>query len=154
MNQISGMADRELNALSRRIGKADAQIEEATKEKNESWNQVLNYMDEVGNPKFIADDGFTLQKQYRQGSPKLDSQLLHDLLVTEMGVARAGRLWARITDSIVNSLKLEEAVKDGKIPPHILDKVISTPEPTFARVRREWSKEDAQRAEIFGVKRQ
>lgn len=153
MNQISALADRELNALSRRIGKAETEIKEATKTKDESWDQVFNYMAEFDNPRFIADDGFTLTRQARQGTPKLDEQKLLDLLMQELGPKPAEKIWNTITDRKVNSLKLEKAVQSGMVSAQILDAAISTPDPIYARVRTPWSKGDEERAVIFGVEK-
>lgn len=155
MKQISPQADKSLHKLSREIGRAEALIEEGTKIKDESWTEVFEAFQEfaVEEPKFIADDGFTLTRQSRQGQPKLDEAKLEQMLREEMNESTFNRLWNQITDRKVNTLKLEQAVQAGKIPAHILESAITMPPLTYARVRRPWSKEDAEKAGIFGVEK-
>lgn len=156
MNQISNKADKSLHKLSREIGRAEALIAEGTELKDESWREVFEAFSEfdVEEPKFIADDGFTLTRQSRQGAPKLDEAKLEQMLREEMEQGAFNRLWNQITDRKVNTLKLEKAVQEGKIPAKVLDTAITMPPLTYARVRRPWSKEDAERARIFGIEKE
>lgn len=154
IRQISTQADKNLNKLSREIGRAETLIEEGTKLKDDSWKDVFDAFSEfdIDEPKFIADDGFTLTQQSRQGKPKLDEAKLEQMLKEEIGdQGKFNRLWDQITDRKVNTLKLEQAVQAGKIPAKVLETAITMPPLTYARVRRVWSKEDAEKARIFGV---
>lgn len=152
MKQISANADKELNKLSRDIGKAEAQIKEGTELKDTSWDKVFEWMSEFdSDPKFIADDGHTLTRQSRQGSPKLDEEKLYQLLVANLPPAKMKNLWNQITERKINSLKLEQAVQAGKIPAKFLETAITMPPLIYARVRRAWSKEDAEKARMYGV---
>lgn len=156
LRQISPQADKSLHKLSREIGRAEALIEEGTQLKDESWKEVFEAFSEfdVEEPKFIADDGFTLTRQSRQGSPKLDEAKLEELLKQEFPeTSTFNRLWNQITDRKVNTLKLEQAVQAGKVPAHILETAITMPPLIYARVRRAWTKQDAERAHIFGVEK-
>lgn len=156
LKQISPQADKSLHKLSREIGRAEALIEEGTKIKDDSWKLVFDAFSEfdVEEPKFYADDGFTLVRQSRQGSPKLDEAKLEELLKLEFPEPSTfNRLWNLITDRKVNTLKLEQAVQAGKVPAHILETAITMPPLTYARVRRPWSKDDAEKAHIFGVEK-
>ena len=155
LRQISPQADKSLHKLSREIGRAEALIKEGTEIKDESWDHVFELMSEFDtDPKFIADDGFTLTRQSRQGSPKLDEAKLEELLRAEMDQNKFNKLWNQITDRKVNTLKLEQAVQAGKIPAKVLETAITMPPLTYARVRRPWSKEDAEKARIFGIEKE
>lgn len=154
MNQISRIADRELNKLSRDIGKAEAKIKEGTTEKDTSWDRVFEFMSEFDQPYFLADDGFTLTRQKRQNAPKLNEEELYRLLMKKFTKLQVKKIWNAITDQKVNSLKLEVAVQNGLVPPDVVDKAITEPDPIYARVRRAWTKQDEERARIFGVDKQ
>ena len=156
MKQLSTNTDKKLHKLSRDIDKAEAQIKEGETLKDDSWKEVFDHFSEFGveEPIFIADNGWTLVRQARQGSPKLDEAKLEQLLREEAADERGfNRLWNLITDRKVNSLKLEQAVQAGKVSAKILETAITMPPLTYARVRRLWSKEDAERAHIFGVEK-
>lgn len=153
MTQISPMADGELHALSRLIGESDELLAKVTELKNDRWDRVFELMAEFDKPYFIANDGYTLSRQRRQGAPKLDEDLLYHLLMGKFTKAQVRKIWDAITEPKVSSVKLEAAVQNGVIPPEIIAKCITEPEPTYARVRREWSKQDHERARIFGIER-
>lgn len=154
LKQISPQADKILHKLSREIGRADGIIKEATKEFDDAWVAVFDLMAEFDTDgRFIADDGHYLQRQSRQGSPKLDEAKLEQLLRDEFDYQKFSRIWNLITDRKVNTLKLEQAVQAGKIPAKFLEVAITMPPLTYARVRRPWSREDAEKARIFGVEK-
>ena len=156
LRQISPQADKSLHKLSREIGRAEALIQEGTEIKDESWKQVFDHFSEfdVEEPKFIADDGFTLTRQSRQGSPKLDEAKLEEMLREVMPQGKFNMLWNQITDRKINTTKLEKAVQAGKVPAKFLEVAITMPPLTYARVRRPWSKEDAEKARIFGIEKE
>lgn len=153
MAQISPKADVELNALSRIIGQAEETIKLGTEAKDTSWDKVFDLMAEFDQPYFLADDGYTLVRQKRQGSPKLDEGELYMQLLLRFPKSKVDKIWNAITDQKVNSVKLEAAVQNGVVPPDVLDKAISEPDPTYARVRSKWSKQDEERARIFGIEK-
>lgn len=150
--QISDVADRELNKLSARIGKDDEEIELATEDKNKAWEEVFNYFSEFNTEgRFIAADGHTLTRQERQGSPKLDEEKLMFMLKAKLTPRQFTIIWNKITEQKVSSTKLEHAIQAGLVPHELVDECITVPPVTYARVRRNWTKEDKERARIFGI---
>lgn len=153
MNQLSEMSDKILNELSHKIGEAETQITQASAVKDKSWEDVFAYLGEFNQNYFIADDGYVLHKQERSSSPKLDEGELYRLLLARFNKTTVNAIWKRITVPKVDPLKLEEVVKEGLLPADIIDKAITQPPPIYARVRRPWSKQDEERARVFGVEK-
>lgn len=153
VNQISETTDKALKSASLLIGEQDAAIEEATKTKEETWTKILELFDELNfTGPFYTEEGRTLMLQSRSSAPKLDAAKLERLMREQMGTKFNG-LWNLITDKTVNTTALERAVNTGKIPGHIVDACIEQKTPTFARIRREFTKEDAEKAQVlFGIK--
>lgn len=150
--QISKVVDRELNKLSARIGKDKNDIEVATSDMDKAWDEVFNYFAEVNSGgKFIASDGYTLNRQERQNAPKLDEEKLMLFLKANLKPRQFTILWNRITEQKVNSTKLEHAIQAGLIPHELVDQCITVPDVTYARVRNKWTKEDRERARILGM---
>lgn len=157
MDQISKKTDKALNGLSEKIGAAVAKIEEGEAEKEEAWNEVKDIFAEHGleaGPKarFIAKDGFTIKLTKRAGRDKLNQDLLWLRLVEEKGIYVAKAIWDYITTPIVDTAKLEAAVIDGSITEELLKPCITTGEGSEPRIREEWTKEDRERAVVFGIK--
>lgn len=156
MPQVSKIADEKLNSLSRSIGKADKLIIEATAEKVEAWNEVFEIIDEFStDPRFIANDGFSLVRQARQGAPRLDQSMLYEKLKEAVGEgAKLTRLWNSITEEgvrTVNPVLLDVAIKRNQIDQGLANSCTTTPEVTYARVRRAWTKEDREKAALYGI---
>ena len=156
MFQLSQMSDRVMNRLSRKIGKAVEKITEGEREKEEAWTQVKDLFAEHGKeagPKarFIASDGFTIKWTKRPGKTKLNPDLLFARLVDAHGVTAADNIWRSITDRTISPEKLEAAVNLGTITEELLKPCIETGEDIHPRLREEWSKEDKERAVIFGI---
>lgn len=156
MPQISKSADKKMNKLSRDIGAAEAAIDAATSEKDAAWVEAFDILDEFDTAegtRFIADDGHALTRQKRQGSPKLNEEALMQRLRAQPGMTekKFQLLWGRITTRTIMSELLEQAVREGKIPLQLVQECMTVPAPTFARIRREWTKEDAEKAQIFNV---
>lgn len=170
----SATTDKKLHRASRAIGRADKVIAEQESKRKSAWDFFIETADKI-NPKFrfIADDGHHMTLQWRQGSPKRNDQLLRQKLMALVQDAewRAQHfqpaegeepftadeafwnLWESITDQTVNNEKLEAAYQAGRIPAQILEDVIITPDPTYSRIRQPWTKDDQNRAVIFGVER-
>lgn len=154
MNQFGPETDKKLNRLSRLIGKAERIITKATKKKDESWEEVFQLFEEFAAAnRFIANDGFTLTKQVVSGSPKLDSVKLQRLLKEHYGKLFSRR-WNSITVREVSPALLEKAIREGKIEAWIVSECMSTPPESYRRVRPEWTKDDAEKAAILGIKKE
>lgn len=156
MPQISKDADVKMNKLSRDIGKAEVKIAEGTTEKDAAWTEAFEILDEFDTEegaKFITDDGHTLTRQRRQSAPRLNEDLLVQKLkaMPNMTDKKFQNLWGRITTRTIMSELLEVAVREGKVPLQIVQECMTVPAPTSARIRREWTKDDAEKAKIFGV---
>lgn len=159
MNQISPMADKQLNKLSRLVSEAEAQIKDATKTKEEAWDRVLEFFAEFGmdgtegkEMHFVADDGHTFAPYLRRGTPKLDEDKLYKKLMDRY--PGGARLWSQITVKkvTVNTVMLEQFIQLGKIDAALVDECLTVPEPGITRLHPEWTKEDRQRAKILGIK--
>lgn len=147
------MADQTLNGLSRKIGKATDDITAAEASKKNAWEKVLEigaeFAREGGDLRFVANDGYTLAPTTRSGSPRLDEKRLKKLI--DANLPRAAAIWKSITEPHVNTTLLEQAIQSGKIPATLVDECLTVPEPTLVRNRVKWTKEDNQKAEIFGI---
>lgn len=155
MNQLSKATDRKLNELSRALGVAESLIETGTKTKDEAWVQVVDAFAEFDpeNKRFIASDGHSLDYQMRQGAPKMDTDKLKELIFSRYAPVKAKRIWKSITQEVVtvNNTLLEAAVLSGKVDGNLVQECITVPNPTFARVRREWTHDDKEKAALFGI---
>lgn len=156
VSQVSPSTDKKLHRASRTIGKADAQIAIHEEKRKKAWEFFLETADEFNQPelRFLADDGHYMTLQWRQGKPKRNDALLAQKLQA-MAAAVGGdyqALWESITVRTVDNNLLEAAVLAGRIPAELLDGVIETPEPTYARIRQPWTKEDKNRAVVLNVK--
>lgn len=154
MNQFSKNNDIKLNKLSLQIGQAEAVIETYTQEKDEAWEEVKALMFEVSqekSPRFIASDGYSLQLQFREGTPKLDEAMLQALLFQRVERREATKLWNQITKRVIDPVALEAAVRTQKVPQDIVDECLTPAKGTHARIRREWTKDDKERARILGI---
>lgn len=150
--QISKVADRELHKLSARIGKDDNEIAIATEDKDKAWEEVFNYFSEFDSGgRFIAADGHTLTRQERQNAPKLDEEKLMFLLKSKLTPRQFNSLWKKITEVRVSSTKLEHAIQAGLVAHELVDECITVPPVTYARVRRPWTKEDKEKARMYGM---
>lgn len=164
--------DKKLHQASRTIGRADAAIETHEKKRTKAWNLFIETADKVG-PKFrfLADDGHYMTLQWREGKVRRNDPLLRQKLqaLCQDAEWRAAHfqpsegeppftadeafwnVWDSITDQTVNSEKLEAAYQAGVIPAEVLQETIVVPDPTYARIRQPWTKDDGNRAVIFGV---
>ena len=121
--------------------------------------RAFELFDEFGltgkDARFIASNGYSLARQVRNGSPQLDEVKLRDLIFRVYSDRKqAVKIWNLITERKVSSALVEKAVRTGKLDAELVSECISVPEPTFVRVRREWTKEDKERTQIFGVVRE
>lgn len=155
MNQISARSDKLLNKASRELGEAEALIEAGTLKKDNAWESINETFNEHGlegkETRFIADDGFYLQRQERNGSPKLDEEKLEALIFQTYPKAEANRIWNSITVRKVDGVKLEAAERTGKLSASLIHECITPAKKTYARIRQPWTKEDKEKAQIFGV---
>lgn len=158
MNQISKQSDIKLNKLALEISQADAVIETYTQEKDKAWNEVFDLFDEHGlegkEARFISVHGCTLARQVRTGSPKLNEEMLQALVFQKYPRAEATRIWNSITKRVVDSTALEAAVRQQKIDPELVEQVMEEGKVSFARIRREWTKEDKEKARIMGIEKE
>lgn len=157
MNQLGPDIDKRLNEISRQIGEAETIIETQTQVKDAAWQRAFDFFDEFNrggkDARFIADDGYTLYRQERQGQPKLDANMLQALIFQRYSKVEATRIWNSITERSVDNTKLEAAVRSQKLDPALVEQCITAPTTTYARIRREWTKEDKERAKIHGIER-
>lgn len=157
MHQISELADRELHAISRQIGKAAKQIEEGQKDFDSSWISAFDLFDEFGlegkEARFIADDGHVLARQMRSRTSKLDDQEVLRALQSYYSEKEVKRLWRLITTPVVDPTKLQAAILAGKIAGDSIDSALPQTTQSPARVRTEWSKQDKNRAVVLGVEK-
>lgn len=157
MNQFSKNTDVRLHNISHRIGQAEKEIEEATTRKDEAWDEAKDLFGELAedmpSPRFIADDGYTLTLQRREGTPKLDEAMLQALLFQQLDKAAATKLWNSVTKRVIDSNALEAAIRTQKISPEIVEQCMTPATVSYARVRRSWTKEDRERAKIFGIEK-
>jgi len=155
MNQISPKTDKRMNELSRKIGLAEVKIEEGTKEKDEAFREVWELYAEHDVPgfRFLADDGHAIEQQIRNGTPKLNAETLKEELLFVYGEKKGKALWKQITITVeqVQTAVLEGLIQQGKIAADVVDRCITIPEPTAARIRRKWTKEDKARATEIGI---
>lgn len=154
--QFGPKTDEKLNQLNIRIGYAEEKIAEATEWKDEAWQEAFDIFDEFGREgksgRFIANDGHYLFKQPVNRAPKLDETKLYALLYERFPAGRAKQVWDSITERKVNSVALEQAVQQHKIPAELVDQCLTVPETTYSRIRKPWTKEDQERAVVLGIK--
>ena len=154
-SQFGPETDAHLNALSKYIGTAEADIELATERKDIFWSEVFDTMDEFAKEgkqaKFLASDGYFLFKQPVNRAPKLDETKLYALLYEKYPAGRAKQLWDIVTERKVNSVALEQAIQQHKIPAELVDQCLTVPETTYNRIRKLWSKDDIDRAVMLGI---
>ena len=155
MNQFTANADTRLNAASRKIGEAKRRIEEATQDHDKFWEEVVALFGELAeadvNPRFIADDGYFLTYQRTERSPSLNEEMLQSLIFQTMPKAEATKVWNSITKRSVDSTALEAAVRMKKIPGELVEQCLKPGTVSYSRIRKEWTKEDRERAKIFGI---
>jgi hypothetical protein len=157
MNQFSKAADAILHKLSRKITIAEAQIDASTKEKDLAWDEVNNLFNEFGRvgqeARFISDNGYTLHRTVRPSAPKLNEEQLEERLITQYGKKDGTRLWHAITDRKVNSTMLEQLVQRGQIDASLVNDCLTPGKDSFPRLHPKWTKEDEEKAIIFGLER-
>lgn len=153
MNQLSKQIDKRLNELSREIGEEEEVIGTATKHFDEMWEECFSLMGEVDKDWFLAEDGFVLSKQKRDKKPLLDEAKLYNELLKIYGKQKMRKVWANITKRVVDTTLLEKAVQDRIVDAAIIVECVTEQPPSYARVRRPWSRKDEERAVIFGVKK-
>ena len=155
MPQFTKNADLRLNTASRKIGEAKRRIEEATQDHDKSWEEVVALFGELAesdkNPRFIADDGHFLTYQRSERSPTLNHEMLQSLLFQTLPKNEATKVWNSITKRTVDSTALEAAVRMKKIPSEIVEQCLTPGTVSYSRIRKEWTKEDRERAKIFGI---
>lgn len=154
MNQFGPEIDKSLNEASHKIGEAEETIEKATKEKDDNWEIVKDIFAELGGDKrlrFVADDGHHLTLQYRDGSPKLDEAMLQALIFQKFDNQKATLIWNSITKRTIDNTALEAAIRTKKLPQSILDQCLTPAKEITARIRKEWTKADRERARILGI---
>lgn len=171
--QVTTAIDKKLNRASRTIGRADKAIATHEEKRKNAWELFITSANDHNDPRlrFVADDGHYMTLQWRQGNPKRNDPLLRQKLQALVQDAewRAEHfqpaegeepfsadeafwnIWDSITDQTVNSEKLEAAYQAGRIPAEVLEETITVPDPTYARIRQPWTKDDANRAVVFGV---
>lgn len=158
VDQTSRKKDEELHEASIQLGFAKAMQERATQLHDQTWERIRGIFGEFPalGKRFLARDGFYLQDQRREGSPKLFEDELYTKLHAhwEEQPELLKRMWNRITVTpprVVDTRKLEQQVKKGNIPEEIVDSCIHTPDPTYARIRNAWTAEDYNRAVVLDV---
>lgn len=151
-SQFSPNIDKRLDELDHRLGFDEWLIKRYTADKDEAWEQVLSYMAEFPDvTRFLGSDGYVLNKQARQGTPALDAEELRRRLMA-LNPKGFVRLWNAITIKVPDPLLVEKAMQRGRIPAEVVHASMNVPPISYARVRREWTKEDVNRAVIFDVK--
>lgn len=152
MNQIGPTVDAKLNKASVDIGAAKALIEQKEKELAEVWELVFNLFDEGSSiDRFVASDGYTLVRQWSESPATIDEARLKEDIFAAYDSARATRIWNDITDRRVNRDKLSHLVVRGRLDSALVAKHIGAKGKRASRVRREWTKEDKEKAAIFGI---
>jgi hypothetical protein len=149
-HQLSDRTDKLMNALSERIGFDEFLLQHFGADKDAAWEEVLAFMEEHDIPRFIAEDGHYLQKQNRQQSPKINEEMLKQRLEAWNPTGFA-RLWNSVTVKRPDPTLLEKAIQRGRIPAEILHMCMEVPPLGYARVRKEWTKDDWNRAVVFDV---
>ena len=151
-SQVSETTDNKLKEHSHIIGTADGAIEIATKHKTEAWDAILEIFDELSfTGPFYTEEGRTLMLQPRAGGTKLDQEKLERLMRENLG-NRFNGLWNSITTKTVDATLLDRMVRTGKIPGDMVDQCIEQKPSTFARIRREFTKEDTEKAKmLYGI---
>lgn len=155
MTQFTANTDLRLNAASRKIGEAKRRIEEATQDHDKFWEEVVSLFGELAeadkNPRFLADDGHFLTYQRSERSPTLNEEMLQSLIFQTMPKAEATKVWNSITKRSVDSTALEAAVRMKKIPSELVEQCLKPGTVSYSRIRKEWTKEDRERATILGI---
>ena len=151
MTQISKKADAELDQLSKDLGVAAKKIAEGTQEHDDAWVKIYDTFEEFGQTRFLANDGYYLYKQQNNPSPKLDPVALKNLIFERYPERKAKQIWAAITEPVVSSTLVEQAIQKHLLDATLVTECINTPESTYSRIRREWTKEDYNRAKIFEI---
>lgn len=158
MDQASPASDKKLHELSQRIGFAKGLIGRATVIHDTAWETVRSLFAE--HPKlgkrFLANDGFYLQDQRKEGTSKLVESELYEKMNKhwEDDPETFKRMWVRVTSQparVVDSFKLEREVNKGNIPTELYKSCIHTPDPTYSRIHQSWTKEDYNRAVVLDV---
>jgi L-rhamnose mutarotase len=184
--QISQMADQRMHQLSAVIGKAKRRMEKFKIVHDTAWNEAFEILEELNTnegTKFIARDGYTIQKQKRQGAPVLDEEALHAAMLAAYGddqkwleitaptlnpmysdsnllgsklLALLGRenfeiVWPQLCERRVVAPVLATMARNDVNLRQMAQDALNTPDPTYARVRPEWSRDDEQRSAIFGI---
>lgn len=157
MAQFSEHIDNTLNRLSNEIKFAKDTIAEQTGKHDAAWTEAFDLFDELGlegkEARFLAKNGHTLHRSRREGSPSLDEKLLQQKLEEKFGPLKAKRIWNTLVIGHVDSRLLEVAVLQGRIPQSIVDECLTPGKETFSRLFPEWTKEDRERAEILGIRK-
>lgn len=153
MHQFGPTADKMLNARSRRIGQIQRLQEKLQVRFNETWEGIFDTFNEFGRDRFIAADGHTLARERREGVAKLDEDGLVNAIYANYPKHVASRILNRIsrTKRVIDSEALKREVLEGKIPADLVEQFVKVGNPVDARVRRAWSKEDKQRAQILEI---
>lgn len=153
LHQFGAAVDKRLNQISERIGVAVVKIAEATRDKDAAWEEATSIFQEFDQivPRFIAKDGHYLSWQSRRSTPKLNAEKLYQLMIDKFGENRAKNIWWRITVRTVDSRLLEIAAQRNHEMAQLIDQALTVPPDSKARVREEWTAEDRNRAEIFGL---
>lgn len=155
-HQYGETLDERLNVLGRDIEAAEAKITEGTNEKDEAWSEIDAIRGEVapnGAFRFIANNGRTYAFQFREGSIKFDAKKFQTMLFHEFDEKKATRIWNSITERALNMALLEVAVRTKKVPEELVKACTTEAPGSYARVHPEWTKEDVERAKIFGVEK-
>lgn len=149
MNQIGPVIDRRLNDL---VGKA-----KNDKEKGEEFEagyrkaceEIFSLFDEGNIERFVSNNGWTFQRITRQ-TIQLDEDKLHRVLIENFGEARAKALWRRITKPVVDKTLLAQAVDRGHIPQALANQALEA-KTSLVPSLKQWTKEDREKAEIYGI---
>jgi hypothetical protein len=153
--QISAKTDQMLNQLSQKITDAENLIEEGTLQRDASWVEVYDIFDEHNltgvEARFIANDGHILYKEPRNGSDKIDEEMLRTLIFKKYEEDEARLIWNSITIQKVDPKLVEAAGQSGNLDRKLINQCIIPGNKTFARIHNKWSKEDKERASILGI---
>jgi hypothetical protein len=160
VDQYSPANDKKLHTLAGTIGFARRLSERAGQMHDEAWEKVRGIFNEFPDKgkRFIADNGYYMQDQWKNGTTKWYFDILYEKMHEHFPVPEdLRREWNAITDPaprVVNPTKLERRVRLGKIPQELVNQAYITGEGSWARIFQPWTKEDVNRAVVYGIQLQ
>ncbi len=148
MSQLGPTKDERMNELSRLIGEQEKIKDDAQEKFDNAWAEVFETFDEFDRQssdqaRFIANDGFYLQRQIRAGRTVLDEEGLLRHLTPEQIAA--------ITKRVIVPSLLESAVQMGLIEHDLVANFVSEGDPIPVRMRKKWTSADKRMAAQMGI---